>query len=586
MSLPSLSSVLRGIGVGLPGSPPGTAKSGSSGGGSSGRRPKPAEVLANSAAPSSASSAKDQLPTPAAEQQPSKQKEQRDNGKQRQLLTPVPGSRAATPTPSTGGYRRRRHELEMMSDDISSPGSAFSGSGCPSEGSCSTATYAGGSGPGSGPDHSGGGWGSSSWDGSDHAWDAGESDRQRRAMGQLTVTPWGGGSGGGGGGSSGAYGTSKRAKLETSRSLSAMSSSQPESSAGDAADAGAGGDGGGGAHGRGAAHLRGKPGSAGSVLEQGYRQHSQSHSTDEWRAMAKAARVLGVDSLEERDVEDQRRASMVKAARMLGVENVEELHQNAARNRQKWAPPRSSASKAARMLGVEDVSELHRDASTDRDRGGSSRKQLGANKARQGSISCLIRALEITDTEAKSVGSVTEEDLLLRQGGARREHQVETSSPHSALSSTRATESCSSNRSRLEISDDQLAGLQTPQNSASTGEGGPHVRGFSRHSRDEMEIETPPSQPRSAALTSLRQAPAPLVAPYTNSISCPPYRLSPSPLRPPGPSPAGSPCPRQQQTPTMVMRHASDFALSGGSGGSGGGGSCGSGGSGGGEWDR
>lgn len=208
-----------------------------------------------------------------------------------------------------------------------------------------------------------------------------------------------------------------------------------------------------------------------SALDGGQRggrvfEQSMSHSTEEWRAMSKAGRVLGVDSLEERDVEDQRRASSLKAARVLGVDNVAELQQSAAaarerQNREKWAgaPPRSSASKAARMLGVKHPSDAEekeprrgRKQTTKttlrRSRSLSSR---GA-KPRQGGITSLIRALEING--GSEAGSTSQngssesgdcssldyngsEDLPHKKGGGGKQ---ETGSNRS----TRATESCSS----------------------------------------------------------------------------------------------------------------------------------------------
>lgn len=570
MSLPSLSSVLRNIGVGLPGSPPGTAKA--AGGSSSGRRQQSRpELLAP--APSkgggvggSGTRIEGEPPRPPELEHPLK-----DHGQERPMTsTPLNAPRMETPTSSTGGYRRRRHELESMSDELDSPGSVLSG--CVSECSGSTSTYPGGS----CADRSGGGWASSSLDGSDHErWDSGDSDRQKQhAIAPLSVTP--------STGMSNAYGTSnsKRAKLEYSRSLSGMSVV------------------GNGTRGRAGLVDKGRVVSAGRLLEQRLVQHSQSHSTDEWRAMSKAARVLGVDSLEERDVEDQRRASMTKAARILGVDNAEELQQKAAASRrQMWAPPRSSASKAARMLGVDDVSELQREAAR-ATKGRIYRRKFaqGSNgnynsnsKPRQSSISSLIRALEHNGISSAD-GQNSSEGEESKQGGGNRE-QMETASAlsvHSNRSSaTRATESCSSisdfnltdgdsggrgtrgglgggsdGHQKPELLDDQMSGLQTPRNLSVTGEG-VHGRGFSRHSRDEMEIETPPSQPRSAALTSLRQAPAPLLAPYTPSISASPYRLSPSPVSHvgPGPSPSGSPS--TQQMPNAVMCRATDWSTGG-----------------------
>ena len=573
MSLPSLSSVLRNIGVGLPGSPPGTAKA-AAGGPSNRRQQSRAELLAPAPSKGRTGAGGESRRIGETQRPPELEHAPKDYRKQRGLSS-TPGSTSSVETPpsSSGGYRRRRHELEIMSDELDSPGSALSGSF--SEGSGSTATYAGGT----CTDRSVGGWTSSSWDGSDHErWDAVDCDRQRHSTGiaPRSVSP-----SEGHGATSNAYGTSnsKRPKLEYSRSTSGMSVV------------------GNGTRGRPGFVEKGRVVSANSLVEQGLRHHSQSHSTDEWRAMSKAARVLGVDSLEERDVEDQRRASMTKAARILGVDNAEELQLNVAADRcPMWAPPRSSASKAARMLGVEDVSELQREASRAA-RGRSFRRKSklpesgdSGSKPRQGSISSLIRALEHNDISGAEAQRNSEAEKS-KQGTGRRE-QMETASALSVHSNrstiTRATESCSSisdltltegdagvrggcgapgdaevgaearHQQRQELLDDQMSGLQTPRNLTASGDGG-HGQGFSRHSRDEMEIETPPSQPRSAALTSLRQAPAPLVAPFTPSINALTYRLSPSPIGP-GPSPAGSPC--TPQIPTTALRHASDLALS------------------------
>lgn len=468
-----------------------------------------------------------------------------------------------------------------------------------------------------------GGWGgsNSSWEGSDQTWEAGDSDRHRLAMSQLSVAPSGGLTGG--------AGTTKRARLGTSRSISNYGDAR--GGAGTSAGRGGGGRGGSGAsessgscgdgggdslgsecgEGSGGLGARDKSASSGSVLEQGYRHPPQSHSTDEWRAVEKAARVLGVDSLEERDVEDRRRNSMVKAARFLGVDNVEEIREvqeSAAGHRLRWAPPRSSASKAARTLGIEDVSELQVQASNHRlGRRRSSSVSGTRSKQRQSSISSLIRALEITTPESQQSagGSQSSGRGEVETNSAHSAHSTRsnhsTHSNHSAHSSaTRGTESCSSvsdltlqdadgaeraaaaaragittshTSNRPELSDDQLPGLQTPQSMAAAENGG----SGRRFSRDDMEIETPPSQPlRSAALASLQQAPAPLVAPYTPSAqgTC---RSSPSPLGSvgPGPSPAGSPLPLALQlTPrgapipphsmVAVRSYAPDFAMVGG----------------------
>lgn len=98
----------------------------------------------------------------------------------------------------------------------------------------------------------------------------------------------------------------------------------------------------------------------GPILGQGYRHTLPSHTTEEWLAVQKAARVLGVDSLEERDVESYRQASRVKAERILGVDyprEARELRQDAVETHRRWAPPRSSASKPERVLGIQGISE-------------------------------------------------------------------------------------------------------------------------------------------------------------------------------------------------------------------------------------
>ncbi|CAN0122496.1 unnamed protein product, partial [Ectocarpus sp. 6 AP-2014] len=508
-----------------------------------------------------------------------------------------------------------------MMPELYSPG----GSSVFSDGSCSTAPYGRGG--------SSSGWCGSSWDGSDHEsggqgsadYEAAAQQQRERGggvgvgggMGHVPLSSvaaasaaaTAGGGGGGGGYSSASSGcTSKRAKL-TSRSLTrlgdepAVNGSGVVGSSAGAMDIGGGSTSDGRARARdGFLKGRGMSLDGGGGGRRGHFEQSMSHSTEEWRAMSKAARVLGVDSLEERDVEDQRRASSVKAAQILGVgvENVAELQQNAnaARDRH-WAPPRSSASKAARMLGVSDVDDLEdgegrrgRKATTNKDRRLARSRSVSSRGARgssgskatraQGTISSLIRALEInggtatgstsqtgsSDNGSSSVGDNGSEDLHQIKKGLGK--QQETGSNRS----TRATESCSS----PELSDDsQLAGLQTPGASSSSEAGPGGLRGFSRHNRDDdMDIETPPSQPRSAPVASLRKASAPLLAPYTPSLTPASsagaaVTASPSPDMGPGPSPSGSPSiptPQRQQQQQhhhhhhqQVARHASDFAL-------------------------
>ncbi|CAN0412584.1 unnamed protein product, partial [Hapterophycus canaliculatus] len=295
------------------------------------------------------------------------------------------------------------------------------------------------------------------------------------------------GAGGGVGGC-----TSKRAKL-TSRSLSRLSDEAVNSmgiiGGGDMAGMAAGG---GGPRTHAGLHMRGKVMSAGSVLDTD-RRHGHFEQTEEGRAMSKALRILGVDSLEERDVEDRIRASTDKAARILGVDNLAELQQNVARDRQNWAPPRSSASKSARMPGVlgstDDLDDggggegrrgrkataktrrLARSRSLSASRGGGSggggggaRGGSGGSKPRQSNLSSLIRALEINNNNSSSSkkhqhgGSETgtsengdgnsslgdndgsEQDLPRKKGGGGGRGKQETGSNRS----TRATESCSS----------------------------------------------------------------------------------------------------------------------------------------------
>eukprot|EP00903_Cladosiphon_okamuranus_P007207 g6996.t1 len=152
-------------------------------------------------------------------------------------------------------------------------------------------------------------------------------------------------------------------------------------------------------------------------------EQSMSHSTIEWRDMSKAGRVLGVDSLEERYMEDQRHASSVKAARILGV-RVDDLQQSAAaaRERRKWAPSRSNASKAARMLGVQPVSARGVGGKC----GSGSASKL---KRRRVGITSLIRALEINgssragsieDGDCSSVDDNGSEDLTRRKGRGKQ----------------------------------------------------------------------------------------------------------------------------------------------------------------------
>ena len=452
MSLPSLSTVLRGI---LPGSPPYKASQ--------------RDVSGHRAAAAGGGGGSGSTPAAPGGQPPSHQD---------LTLTPEAGSQRSE---SSGGYRRRREELDEMGE-IESPG----GGSVFSDNSCSTAIYHDRAGGGAG---GGGSWGGSSWDGSDYE-GGGPSSSDYEGVQQQQQQQRGGAGGGASSSSVGvmsanAYGlssgsgcTSKRAKL-TSRSLSRLSD-EPVNGMGimEGRDmVGAGARARGGPLVRSMSSLDGQRG--GRVFEQ-----SMSHSTEEWRAMSKAGRVLGVDSLEERDVEDQRRASSVKAARILGVENVAELQQSvaAARERQKWAPPRSSASKAARMLGVkhpDDVEEKEgrrgRKATTKatlrRSRSLSARggaKRGSGSKPRQGGITSLIRALEINNnnntnggSEAGSYGSTSqngssdtgedcssvdysynggggEEDLPHKKG--RCGGKQETGSNRS----TRATESCSS----------------------------------------------------------------------------------------------------------------------------------------------
>lgn len=436
MSLPSLSTVLRGI---LPGSPP--YKGSGSQRDVSGHR---------AAAPGGGGGS---TPATPGGQVPSHQD---------LALTPEAASQRSE---NSGGYRRRREELEAMGE-IESPG----GGSVFSDNSCSTATYGG----------VGGSWAGSSWEGSDYEGSA-PSSTDYEAMQQR------GGGGAAAGASSvgvvgrGAYGlssgcTSKRAKL-TSRSLSRLTD-EPVNGMGIIEGSDIGSMVGGGARTRrgplersmSAALDGGGSGQrSGRVFEQ-----SMSHSTEEWRAMSKAGRVLGVDSLEERDVEDQRRASSVKAARILGVENVAELQQSAAaaRERQKWAPPRSSASKAARMLGVKDPHDDVKNVEEKEGRRGRKQttkitgrrsrslstrgaKRSSGSKPRQGGITSLIRALEINgSSEAGSTsqnGSGSSEngdcssldynynggeDLPHKKGRGKQET--------GSKCSTRATESCSS----------------------------------------------------------------------------------------------------------------------------------------------
>lgn len=468
-----------------------------------------------------------------------------------------------------GGQRRRRQDFEMDSDNSwDSP--APSTPSAYSEASGSTAA---------GADASTGGWNgsTSSYDGSECTWD-GTGDPDGHG---LVVTPNGSGSSNGS-----TYNSQKRARFAPSRSLSMHAGGGN----GDGRESGVGG---GGKDRTGLVRSK-------SVLESGYRQHSQSHSTEEWRAVQKAARVLGVDSLEERDVEDRQRFSTRKAAQVLGVENVEEVRemQESATGRQKWAPPRSSASKAARMLGVDDVSVLEERA-TSRGRGrrsrSSSRHQRSSSVPKDGrtakapGISSLIRALEI--------GSASQHHASVGDGGKEGSAGEMGISPHS--SATRRTESCSSasdvtiadretdstsiaqgalgsdsgsssssaaaavaaaaaaaeahamSRYTPEPADDQIAGLQTPAQraAAEAGSGGSYTRG-----RDDMEVETPPAQPRSAALASLTHSPAPLHAPYILSGSGA-NRLPRSPQGP-GPSPSGSPLSSARLPPYGMMSGA------------------------------
>lgn len=310
------------------------------------------------------------------------------------------------------------------------------------------------------------------------------------------------------------------------------------------------------------------------LLEQRFVE-TQSHSTAEWMAMQKAARVLGVDSLEQRDVEDRHCFSTRKAAQILGVDTMEmvrKMQESAeAGSRQKWAPPRSSASKAAPMLGVEDVSVLQEQATSTRSR------STRHGKPRQNSISYLIRALEIG--ESQESGAVDRGSGNM--GGSNRS-EFDTGSAHSTFSSaTRGTESCSSIDLTLTDSDgaracgggsgamgsgrimnkpvlpdEQIAGLETPAQAAAAEA---QANGGFKVSRDDMEIETPLCQPRSDALISLRQAPAPLVAPFASfhPSTC---KSSPSPRGAPGPdpSPAGSPV---GPLPILGLRQISDVAV-------------------------
>lgn len=392
---------------------------------------------------------------------------------QDRVLTPVSTSQRSG---SSGGYRRRRDELDLNSEIDSPGGSVFS------DASCSTATYGVSGGVGGG---GGGSWGGSSWDGSDHEGGGpGSSDydamhqRERHAMG----VPSSSGCLVGGGAYGSGSGNSKRAKL-TSRSLSRLS--EPDHHHGSGIMGGGAGMVGGGVGGarspagllmtgemlmRSGAGFDNSQGRSGG--RPGHFVQSMSHTTEEWRAMSKAGRVLGVDSLEERDVEDQRRASSVKAARILGVENVAdvaELQQNAtaARRRQNWAPPRSNTSRRPGRT-ADSAGETAEGQREGRRRGAkptkrpqrlsrsvslSSRGPKGSgSKVKQGSISSLIRALEINggseagksqngssdNGDGSSVGGDNgSEDLPRKKGGGGKQ---ETASNRS----TRATESCSS----------------------------------------------------------------------------------------------------------------------------------------------
>ncbi len=433
--LPSLSMVLKGL---LPGSPP--YRGGSQ------------RDLAPTAAASSSSSAK--AAAAGAGSAPGAPMS-RPPFQQELALTPVSASQRSD---TSGGYRRRRDEMDLMNEMESPGGSVFSDS-------CSTATYGGGG---------GGGWGGSSWDGSDHEGGGPASSDHGERHGMGVPASSGGVSGGGGGiGGGGAYGigcTSKRAKL-TQRSLSRLS--DESNGTGIMGGSDIGGMVGSGSHAR--AALMGRKLSAGSIegLHRRRFEQSASHSTEEWQAMSKAGRVLGVDSLEERDVEEQRRRTSDKAARYFGV-GIEELPQqtahNAARDRHKWAPPRSSASKAARMFSVAsaaDPDDGEGDAGAGAGRRGrkpttkSSRRLVrsrslqdrrsgggawsSVSKTRQGSISSLIRALEIngdSDAGTSQNGSSDNgsEDILPKKGTGGGGARQETGSNRS----TRATESCSS----------------------------------------------------------------------------------------------------------------------------------------------
>lgn len=405
MSLPSLSTVLRGI---LPGSPP-----------HKGHKGEHRAAGAAGAAGSTSAAAGGQPPS-------------------HQDLALTPEETSQHPETS-GGYRCTREELDVVSK-IESPGGGRTGT-----------YWAGG----------GRSWGGSSWGGSDYEGGGPSSSDYEAGMQQHQR---GGGGAGAAGASStaggvlggGAYGLSsgcisKRAKL-TSRSLSSLSD-EPVNGMGIMEGSDVGGTGGG-ARARGGSLVRSisalKVQRSGSVFE-----HSTSHSTQEWCAMSTAGRVLGVDSLEERDVEDKRRAMTVEAARILGVVNVAELQPNATaahEERQTWAPPRSSASKAARRLGKWEGRRRREQTTTQLSRflslparGGKADSGSASKPKLQHASSSLIRLLGILesseagsseDGDCSSLDYNGSEDLTHRKG--RWKHETGSNR------STRATESCSS----------------------------------------------------------------------------------------------------------------------------------------------
>ncbi|CAM9227282.1 unnamed protein product, partial [Discosporangium mesarthrocarpum] len=104
------------------------------------------------------------------------------------------------------------------------------------------------------------------------------------------------------------------------------------------------------------------------MLGHASREHSTSHSTDEWRAVEKVGPKLGFDSLEEIQLVDNKRESMMKAVRVLGINDIDALQHEASRRT--WPTNshghRFSMDKAAKMLGVNDITVLERESAGNR----------------------------------------------------------------------------------------------------------------------------------------------------------------------------------------------------------------------------